>query len=86
MGKRKAEKELTRFVWKRNPQFDIELLTHVEAYNPFVFSNQKIMWHEVSHTLIEGPLKMNVSARSCRERVAELLKNHRKGELVSSRA
>lgn len=86
MGKRKADDELSRFVWKRNPQYDIALLYQVEAFNPFALTNQKTGWIDISNALKESELRMKVSDRSCRERVTELLKTHRKDELSSIRA
>lgn len=80
MNKRKSEDELLRFVWKRNENYDISLLSEVESRNPYAFQNQKPVWVEVAEVLQEGPLKMKVSDRSCRERVSELLKTHRKDD------
>lgn len=83
MGKRKADEELTRFVWKRNANYDISLL--LEAF-PFAFNNQKPKWEEIAEALRDSSYQMNVTGRSCRERVTELLKNHRKNELSSIRS
>lgn len=86
MGKRKAENELTRFVWKRNPLFDINLLNEVELFNPYSHNNQKQLWEEVAQALFQSALNMKVTGRSCRERTSELLKIHRRGELASIRS
>lgn len=86
MGKPKSDNELVRFLWRRNPKFDVMLLEQVQTKNPFAFKNQKQTWIEIAKVLQEGNLKMKVSDRSCRERVAELLKIHRKGERESARA
>lgn len=83
MGKRKAESELERFVWKRNIQYDIQLLTEIEQFNPFATKHQKPAWDEISLNLRDSPIAMNVTSRSCRERVTELLRQHRKGERLS---
>lgn len=80
----KLEKELTKFVWKRNENYDITLLYETEARNPYAFSNQKPTWMQIAKVLQDGPLKMKVTDRSCRERVMELLKTHRKEESESS--
>lgn len=85
MGKRKAEDELSRFVWKRKSEYDMNLLDQVQGYNPFAFNNQKRSWVEVAETLRED-FHMKVTDRSCRERVSELLKSHRQNELSSIRA
>lgn len=86
MPKRKCDDELQKFVWKRNIQFDIMLLTEVEAKNPFAFKMQKKAWEEIAEHLQNCPLKMKVTHRSCRERMAELLKVHRGEESQSKKA
>lgn len=73
----------SRFVWKRNIKYDLQLLHEVNSKNPFAFNNQKPVWMDVAKSLQEGHLKMKVTDRSCRERVTELLKKHRKDELIS---
>ncbi|KAJ6647857.1 hypothetical protein Bhyg_03080 [Pseudolycoriella hygida] len=83
MGKRKADDELERFVWKRNILYDIQLLNEIEQFNPYASRNQKPVWNEISEHLMDHPMAMKVSARSCRERAAELLKNHRQNERSS---
>lgn len=83
MGKRKADNELERFVWKRNIHYDIQLLNEVEQFNPFATKHQKAAWEQISLNLRESPIAMNATSRSCRERVTELLKQHRKGERLS---
>lgn len=85
-SKRKPDDELTRFVWKRNPQYDITLLGEVEGYNPFAHKNQKPMWIEVANSIREQDPRMKVNDRNCRERTMELLRLHRKNELSSVRA
>lgn len=85
-SKQKEESELTKFVWKRNPTYDMSLLYETESRNPFAFNNQKPKWVEIAKVLQDGPLKMKVTDRSCRERVTELLKVHRKEENDRSRA
>lgn len=62
------------------------LLEEVQTKNPFAFKNQKSVWADIAKVLAEGPLKMKVTDRSCRERVTELLKIHRRDELDSVRA
>lgn len=79
------QNQLSRFVWKRNIKYDLSLLSEVNSRNPFAFNNQKPVWCDVAKALQEGDLTMKVTDRSCRERVAELLKNHRKNELTSIR-
>lgn len=74
-----------RFIWKRNLKYDLSLLAEVNSRNPFAFNNQKPYWTDVASALQCGDLKMRVTERSCRERVAELLKNFRKDELASIR-
>ncbi|KAJ6647856.1 hypothetical protein Bhyg_03079 [Pseudolycoriella hygida] len=83
MGKRKADDELERFVWKRNILYDIQLLNEIEQFNPYASRNQKPVWDEIAEHLMDHPMAMKVSARSCRERAAELLKNHRQNERSS---
>lgn len=85
-GKRKAEEDLTKFVWKRNRRYDFELLSQVELFNPYACDNPKTIWTEVADTLKDGALQMKVTDRSCRERTTELIKIHRAGELQSIRA
>lgn len=80
-----SEKELIRFVWKRNPRYDLILLGEVESKNPYAFNKQKGVWFEIANVLQNCALKMKVTDRSCRERVTELLKSHRKSELASVR-
>lgn len=70
-------------MWKRNPQYDFSLLSEVELFNPYAFAKQNVLWDEIAQALLEGPLKMKVTGRSCRDRATELLKLHRKGELAS---
>ncbi len=82
MGKRKSDDELEKFVWKRNIQFDIQLLTEVGQINPFASKNQRTGWENVAQCLQDGPIPMQVTSRSCRERVFDLLKWHRKGEIL----
>ena len=86
MGKKVKETQLTKFVWKRNPQYDLELLAQVECKNPFAFKKDKPIWEDIAKTLQEGNLKMKVTERSCRDRTKDLLKNHRKDELESVKA
>lgn len=87
MSKRKPEDELTRFVWKRNPQYDITLLGQVEGFNPFAYKNQKPWWIEVAEAIREVDPRMGgVTDRNCRERTMELLRLHRKNELLSIRS
>lgn len=83
MGKRKADDELERFVWKRNIQYDINLLGEIEQYNPFASKNQKTVWEDVAVSLRENASMAHVSARNCRERAAELLRNFRKDERIT---
>lgn len=83
MGKRKCEEELSNFVWKRNFTYDIELLLEVQSKNPFAFRNQKQVWIEIAERLKNGEMKMKVTERSCRDRVTELLKTHRRNERQS---
>lgn len=86
MGKTKSEDELLRFVWKRNLKYDLQLLCEVESQNPYASDKPKEVWTLIAKILREGALKMKVTERSCRERVNELLKNHRKNELKSLQA
>lgn len=83
MGKRKADAELERFVWKRNIQYDINLLGEIEQFNPFASKNQKPAWEEVAMALRENPSMANVNARNCKERAADLLRNFRKDERIT---
>ena len=85
-AKRKTENQLIRFVWSRNLQYDFYLLLETEAKNPFSFKNQKPVWEEISKILKESDLKMKVTDRSCRDRVNDLLKKHRKEEGVIIRS
>lgn len=85
-AKRKTENQLIRFVWSRNIQYDFYLLLETEAKNPFSFKNQKPVWEEISKILKESDLKMKVTDRSCRDRVNDLLKKHRKEEGVIIRS
>lgn len=80
MSKRKSEDKLVRFVWSRNCEFDYLLLTEVQARNPFAFKKPKQVWEDVAKALQLCKLKMKVTARSCRERIGDLLKKHRKEE------
>ncbi len=80
MKNKKSDEELTRFVWKRNPRYDVTLLVEVEKRNPYSFHKPKPVWEMIAKTLREGSLKMRVTGRSCRERVNDLLKKHRKEE------
>lgn len=82
MGKRKSDGDLVRF-WKRNARYDFMLLSEVETRNPFAFRNAKPVWEEISKHLQECSLKMKVTGRSCRERVNELLKTHRRKDRQS---
>lgn len=84
MGKRKADDELERFVWKRNIRYDIQLLSEIEQVNPYALKNQKPAWDEIAEQLIKHPMAMKVTARSCRDRAVELLKAHRQNERKSS--
>lgn len=86
MGKRKSDSELVRFSWKRNKKYDFLLLSEVQSRNPFVFKNPKPVWDEIAKTLQENSLKMKVTFRSCRDRVNELLKMHRRNERRSNAA
>lgn len=86
MSKRKPEEELTRFSWKRNPQYDITLLGQVEGFNPFAYKNQKPWWVEVAEALREIDSRIKATDRNCRERTMELLRLHRRNELSSIRA
>lgn len=79
------QSQSSRFVWKRNIKYDLFLLGEVNSRNPFAFNNQKPVWIDVAEVLQKCELKMKVTDRSCRERVAELLKNFRKNELTSIR-
>lgn len=79
------QSQSSRFVWKRNVKYDLFLLSEVNSRNPFAFNNQKPVWIDVAEALQKCELKMKVTDRSCRERVAELLKNFRKNELTSIR-
>lgn len=85
MGKRKADDELERFVWKRNVQYDINLLCEIEQFNPYASRNQKPAWEEVATALKDNPSMVNVTARSCRERAEELLRKYRKDEQLTIR-
>lgn len=80
MGKRKSEDKLIRFVWSRNSAYDYFLLLEVQNRNPFSFKKPKQVWEDVAAVLRTSELKMKVTERSCRERVMELLKKHRKQE------
>lgn len=86
MGKRKSEDELVRFLWRRNLKYDLLLLTEVESKNPYACYNQKPVWIDVASALQQGVLQMKVTERSCRDRVTELLKLHRKDELRSAQS
>lgn len=86
MGKRKADVELVKFVWKRNRNYDIMLLSEVQSRNPYAFKNSKSVWEEIASELQKGSLQMKVTFRSCRERVSELLKVHRLNERRSNAA
>lgn len=86
MGKRKCEDALLRFVWKRNVMYDVMLLSEVQSKNPYAFNKQKPVWIEIATVLSNGALKMQVTDRSCRERVMDLLKTHRQNESHSSGA
>ncbi|KAJ6637050.1 hypothetical protein Bhyg_09776 [Pseudolycoriella hygida] len=83
MGKRKADDELERFVWKRNIILDIQLLNEIELFNLYALRNQKPVWDEIAEHLMGHPMMMKASGRSCRERAAQLLKNHRRNERSS---
>lgn len=86
MANVESENNAGRFVWKRNIQFDLLLLAEVNSKNPYAFNNQKPYWMDVAKCLQDSQLKMKVTDRSCRERVDELLKSHRKNEDKSNRA
>lgn len=86
MTKRMNVAESGRFLWRRNVKFDIMLLGEVQTQNPFAFKIQKPVWVDIAKVLQEGPLKMQVTDRSCRDRVIDLLKTHRKEENESARA
>lgn len=83
MGKRKADSELERFVWKRHIRYDIQLLSEVEELKPYASKNQKPAWDSIAENLQDHPVPMNVTSRCCRDRVTDLLKSHRKGERLS---
>lgn len=80
MGKRKCAENLVRFVWKRNPMYDVLLLSQVKSKNPYSFDNQKSVWTDIANVLQKGALKMKVTERSCRERVTHLLETYRQND------
>lgn len=86
MKKRKSEDQLIRFVWSRKAEYDLFLLLEVQSRNPYSFKKPKAIWEDIAKTLRECELKMKVTERSCRERVVELLKKHRKeeGQIIRS--
>lgn len=86
MGKRKCDNELVRFVWKRNVEYDVMLMSEVQERNPFAFKNVKPVWNEIAQALRNCSLQMKVTDRSCRERATELLKMHRQKERRSNAA
>lgn len=86
MSKKKSAKELVRFVWSRKIEYDLFLLLEVQDRNPYSFKKSKPVWEEVAESLRKCELKMRVTDRSCRERVAELLKKHRKDEIAIMRS
>lgn len=86
MSKKKSEKELVRFVWSRKIEYDLFLLLEVQDRNPFSFKKSKHVWEEVAESLRKCELQMKVTDRSCRERVGELLKKHRKDEIAIIRS
>ncbi|KAJ6646119.1 hypothetical protein Bhyg_01329 [Pseudolycoriella hygida] len=83
MGKRKADDQLERCESNRCIRYDIQLLKEVEQFNPFAFKNQEPIWENIVEALRDSPIPMNVTSRSCRERVTELLQYYRKGEMLS---
>lgn len=84
MKNKKNDDQLVRFVWKRKPEYDLSLLLEVEKRNPYSFDKPKPIWEMVAKSLQK--LKMRVTERSCRDRVNELLKKHRKeeGQIIRS--
>lgn len=86
MGKRKSDSELVRFSWKRNNNYDIMLLSEMQAKNPLAFKNSKPAWESIAMELQKCPLQMKVTHRSCRERVSDLIKMHRRKEHESKAA
>ena len=86
MSRRRSSELQVRFSWKRNPQYDLMLLTEVESQNPFAFKRPKPIWDEIATTLQESNLQMKVTGRSCKDRALDLIVMHRRDELQSSRA
>lgn len=86
MNRKKSDNELVRFVWSRKIEYDFLLLIEVHQRNPFSFKKSKPVWKDIAEALRNSELQMKVTDRSCRERVGELLKKHRKEEGVIIRS